>query len=143
MMNYQNTAGCTCNHNDMDNNCMGNHNGMDTNNCMGNHNGMDSSYMNNHNSMMNHARMNGNQMNPKELGEWVSMLGFCAYDMLLYMDTHPDDQNALDYFNQCTELYNAAKKTYEERCRQLNAFSGGPLSSWDWNTAPMPWEGGR
>lgn len=87
--------------------------------------------------------MPGNQMNQKELSDWIAMLGFCAYDMLLYMDTHPDDKEALDYFNQCTQLYNSAKKSYEERFGQVSAFSGGPLSDWNWNSAPMPWEGGR
>lgn len=83
------------------------------------------------------------RMNCKELSDWIAMLGFCSIDMMLYMDTHPDDREALEYFNQCTELYNSAKKVYEERFGQLNAFSGGPLNCWDWNTAPMPWEGGR
>lgn len=93
--------------------------------------------------MMGNRCMSGSQMNQKELSEWIAMLGFCSYDMLLYMDTHPHDAEALDYFNQCTELYNTAKKNYEERFGQVNAFSGGPLNEWDWNTAPMPWEGGR
>ncbi len=86
---------------------------------------------------------NGSQMNQRELFDWIAMLGFCSFDMLLYMDTHPNDQEALDYFNQCTELYNAAKKSYEERFGQVNAFSSGPLSAWNWNAEPMPWEGGR
>ncbi len=82
-------------------------------------------------------------MNRKELNDWLSMLKFCSIDMLLYLDTHPDDREALEYFNQCTELYQSAKRTYEKRFGQINAFSGGPLESWDWNAAPMPWEGGR
>ena len=53
------------------------------------------------------------QMNQKELFGWVSALGFCAYDMLLYLDTHPEDEEALNYFNQCNELYLSAKRTYE------------------------------
>lgn len=88
----------------------------------------------------------GNQMQPmnqQELCEWVMMLGFCTYDMLLYLDTHPDDEEALNYFNQSKELYNSAKKSYEERYGTLSAFTDQPLDSWDWNTAPMPWEGGR
>jgi len=36
------------------------------------------------------------QMNQKELFGWVSALGFCAYDMLLYLDTHPEDEEALN-----------------------------------------------
>ena len=77
-----------------------------------------------------------------ELYEWIMMLGFCAVDMMLYLDTHPDDEEALNYFNQCTALYNAAKQSYQEQFGQLNAFSEQERSSWDWNTAPMPWEGG-
>ena len=86
--------------------------------------------------------MHQKRMNQKELYEWIMMLGFCAVDMMLYLDTHPDDEEALNYFNQCTALYNAAKQSYQEQFGQLNAFSEQERSSWDWNTAPMPWEGG-
>ena len=86
--------------------------------------------------------MQQKRMNQKELYEWIMMLGFCAVDMMLYLDTHPDDEEALNYFNQCTALYNAAKQSYQEQFGQLNAFSEQEGSSRDWNTAPMPWEGG-
>ena len=86
--------------------------------------------------------MQQKRMNQKELYEWIMMLGFCAVDMMLYLDTHPDDEEALNYFNQCTALYNAAKQSYQEQFGQLNAFSEQERSSRDWNTAPMPWEGG-
>ena len=86
--------------------------------------------------------MQQKRMNQKELYEWIMMLGCCAVDMMLYLDTHPDDEEALNYFNQCTALYNAAKQSYQEQFGQLNAFSEQERSSWDWNTAPMPWEGG-
>ena len=86
--------------------------------------------------------MQQKRMNQKELYEWIMMLGFCAVDMMLYLDTHPDDEEALNHFNQCTALYNAAKQSYQEQFGQLNAFSEQERSSWDWNTAPMPWEGG-
>ena len=86
--------------------------------------------------------MQQKRMNQKELYEWIMMLGFCAVDMMLYLDTHPDDEEALNYFNQCTALYNAAKQSYHEQFGLLNAFSEQERFSWDWNTAPMPWEGG-
>lgn len=87
--------------------------------------------------------MQQKRMNQKELYEWIMMLGFCAVDMMLYLDTHPDDEEALNYFNQCTALYNAAKQSYQEQFGPLNAFSEQERFSWDWNTAPMPWEGGK
>ena len=83
------------------------------------------------------------QMTRNELFNWVSMLGFCAFDMALYLDTHPDDEEALNYFNQCNELYRSARDTYEEQFGALRMIPNQPLDSWDWNTAPMPWEGGR
>ena len=86
--------------------------------------------------------MQQKRMNQKELYEWIMMLGFCAVDMMLYLDTHPDDEEALNYFNQCNTLYNAAKQSYQEQFGLLNAFSEQERFSWDWNTAPMPWEGG-
>ena len=86
--------------------------------------------------------MQQKRMNQKELYEWIMMLGFCAVDMKLYLDTHPDDEEALNYFNQCNTLYNAAKQSYQEQFGLLNAFSEQERFSWDWNTAPMPWEGG-
>lgn len=86
--------------------------------------------------------MQQKRMNQKELYEWIMMLGFCAVDMMLYLDTHPDDEEALNYFNQCNTLYNAAKQSYQEQFGLLNAFSEQEHFSWDWNTAPMPWEGG-
>ena len=86
--------------------------------------------------------MQQKRMNQEELYEWNMMLGFCAVDMMLYLDTHPDDEEALNYFNQCNTLYNAAKQSYQEQFGLLNAFSEQERFSWDWNTAPMPWEGG-
>jgi spore coat protein JB len=81
-------------------------------------------------------------MKQKELYEWIMMLGFCALDMTLYLDTHPDDKEALAYYNQCSTLYQNALETYAQNYGPLT-LSGGDLTSWDWNTAPMPWEGGR
>ena len=40
--------------------------------------------------------MQQKRMNQKELYEWIMMLGFCAVDMMLYLDTHPDDEEALN-----------------------------------------------
>ena len=41
---------------------------------------------------MNQAR------NRQELLSWINKVSFMAYDMALYLDTHPDDQQALEFF---------------------------------------------
>ena len=40
------------------------------------------------------TRPSSQPMNRSELYRWVMALGFCAYDMLLYLDTHPDDRTS-------------------------------------------------
>ena len=65
------------------------------------------------------TRPSSQPMNRSELYRWVMALGFCAYDMLLYLDTHPDDAQALSYYNQCNELYNSNKKTYRGKFRTV------------------------
>ena len=77
----------------------------------------------------------------QQMLKWVDMLSFAVQEANLYLDTHPDDAQALSYYNQCNELYNSAKKTYEERFEPLSAFGSQPLEDWDWNAGPMPWEG--
>ena len=71
------------------------------------------------------TRPSSQPMNRSELYRWVMALGFCAYDMLLYLDTHPDDAQALSYYNQCNELYNSAKKTFRTVVRIWQPAAGG------------------
>ena len=63
------------------------------------------------------------------------------YEVTEYKDVY--DMEALNYFNQCNELYHSARDTYAEQFEPLNMLPGQPLNSWDWNSGRMPWEGGR
>ena len=38
------------------------------------------------------------------------MLCFCVVDMQLYLDTHPEDEEAFCYFKEVVEMYEKAKK---------------------------------
>ena len=82
-------------------------------------------------------------MNQNQLLNWISMLGFCEDDIELYLDTHPNDQAALEYRDQCVDLLKNAKKDYEKEYGPLNTESTVPMDSWKWVETPMPWEGGR
>lgn len=87
--------------------------------------------------------MNQERMNQKQLFMWITMLGFCSDDIVLYLDTHPMDENALDYYNQCMKLYKEAVDTYEREYGMLSVGDGNQTDSWNWTDRPMPWEGGR
>jgi spore coat protein JB len=68
----------------------------------------------------------------------VQMHFFAAYDARLFLDTHPTDLTALDYFKTHVALGNSAKKEYEAKFGPLEAENVG--NSWNWVDDPWPWE---
>jgi spore coat protein JB len=89
------------------------------------------------------ANAMANGRNISQLSDWIGMLNFCAYDMLLYLDTHPDDSDGIAYFNQCVEMLKSAKETYRETCGCTVAYDGAPYGDYfSWSDRPLPWEGG-
>ena len=74
----------------------------------------------------------------------IGILDFVVVELSLYLDTHPTDRNAMEYFNHYNRMNNHAKKEYSEKFGPLTialADTSG-CSGWDWATLPMPWEGG-
>lgn len=85
--------------------------------------------------------MNENR-NQRQMCDWITMLTFCAIDMQLYLDTHPTDQDGIDYYNQCIKMLNRAKLDYAEACGTDTAAAGVPYQTvFSWADTPMPWEG--
>ncbi len=82
-------------------------------------------------------------MNPKQMLEWVQMLGFCVVDMQLYLDTHPEDMEAFAYFKEAVAAYKKAVHQYEETCGPLTAAAAAKSNKYTWADMPMPWEGVR
>ena len=82
-------------------------------------------------------------MNRKQMLEWVMMLGFCALDMMLYLDTHPCDKEAIAYYKQCVDMYTKARDQFEENFGPLQARSSMAENTWMWADMPLPWEGAR
>lgn len=65
---------------------------------------------------------------------------FAAYDMLLYLDTHPKDKEA---FRMYRELVAKAKKCiaeYESKYGPLTAHAAADFDSFKWIESPWPWE---
>ena len=89
-------------------------------------------------------RMNGrNQnMNQRQQMEWVMMLGFCAYDMLLYLDTHANDEKAATYYKECNDAYQNAKEAYEMKYGPLTMYTTMERGDgWNWENGKLQWEG--
>ncbi len=82
-------------------------------------------------------------MNRKQMMEWVQMLGFCVVDMQLYLDTHPDDEEAFEYFKEAVEAYEEAKEKFEANFGPLTGSATAKQERWNWSDMPLPWEGVR
>ncbi len=66
---------------------------------------------------------------------------FVLVELTLYLDTHPEDQNALQQFNQFSLLRKQIAERYEEKYGPLMGFGHSrPQESWKWKEAPWPWQ---
>lgn len=76
-----------------------------------------------------------------ELLTYVDAYTFAMIDLNLYLDVYPNDQEALQLFNQYRTQAEEYTKKYESKfgplvltSNSLNAFP------WAWNNNPWPWE---
>lgn len=76
---------------------------------------------------------------------YIDQLSFAAYEAALYLDTHPDCQNGLQYFRDHNEKRNLALKEYARLYGPLTQMQAGESCEayWQWANQPWPWEGGN
>ena len=87
--------------------------------------------------------MTGNKQSMEALLGWIHMVSFAVNDFTLYLDTHPHDKKALEYFNKYSSLRKQALEEFAETFYPLTIDTVTPCSrQWDWACSPLPWEGG-
>ena len=90
--------------------------------------------------------MNGrNETRPmtrSQLMDTISPSSFAVDEMLLYLDTHPDDTDAMAYFQKQSCVRRAAMKEYAARFGPLTVDDVDDTCSdtWEWMKQPWPWE---
>lgn len=76
-----------------------------------------------------------------ELLRRIQELEFVAIDLNLYLDTHPDDQQALAHYNCVVEQLMALRQEYEGCYTLLTAAGFEPARCpWQWIDEPWPWQ---
>lgn len=82
--------------------------------------------------------------NRRQLLQYITEEGFAVDETLLYLDTHPQDQTALEYFQMHRQRYQIAVKEYCRRFGPLtiDTVSASESEIWNWMRQPWPWEGG-
>jgi spore coat protein JB len=79
-------------------------------------------------------------MNKEQLMKSIYETGFALVDLNLFLDSHPKDKMALDYFSEIKKQYSQLTSQYEMQFGPLTAFSTDTNQGWSWIDAPWPWE---
>ena len=70
----------------------------------------------------------------------VQMYEFAVIEANLYLDTHPQDQDALKYHDKYANLLEQAKAEYEKQFGALNPMKANNSARWSWVDDPWPWD---
>lgn len=86
---------------------------------------------------------NCHEMNRRELFEYINQISFAVDDVKLFLDTHPENQKALDYFQKYKEKRIEALKEYAEVYGPLTVDTVSENSDcWSLINEPWPWQEG-
>ena len=73
--------------------------------------------------------------------EEIQAIDFALVELTLYLDTHPNDQQAMQQFNEYAQQAMQLKRNFETKHGPLqqygNSYTDG---NWSWGTSPWPWQ---
>ena len=69
-------------------------------------------------------------------------LNFVVQELGLYLDTHPEDREALRYYTEYTALLKQGEETFMARYGPLKQTQVSLEGGYDWIGDPWPWEYG-
>jgi len=72
--------------------------------------------------------------------EQLRACDFALYDLGLFLDTHPSDQNALKDYKLLADTADKLKRQYEMKYEPLTAHHAARDTCWLWINNPWPWE---
>lgn len=71
----------------------------------------------------------------------VNAMSIAALDTALFLDTHPDNCEAMEAFNKYNSMLNQARKDFSKRYGPLTLSYAENNHNWEWVSTPWPWEG--
>ncbi|MGE5495924.1 MAG: spore coat protein CotJB [Burkholderiales bacterium] len=79
-------------------------------------------------------------MSRDEMLKRLSALDFYAIDLHLYLNTHPDDCDAINKYNAVVTEANELRREFESMYGMLSAHSATSRCPWQWIENPWPWQ---
>ena len=83
--------------------------------------------------------VNNNEL-PVTLKTELQVLAFAIQELALYLDTHRDDQEALELYQSYQEVYHKSLQEYTRNCRPMNHRGPTKGTGYKWLDDPWPWE---
>lgn len=71
----------------------------------------------------------------------IGIVDFVLIELGLYLDTHPMDRNAMEYFNHYSRIKYQMEKEFSIKYYPLRMDMAESNKEWRWGAAPLPWEG--
>lgn len=81
-------------------------------------------------------------MSQSELKNQIRSYQFAAYDMLLFLDTHPDDKKGFAIYKSLVKKARELVEMYQQKYGPLSAESAADYTEFKWIESPWPWEKG-
>lgn len=80
-------------------------------------------------------------MNEKEkLMKRIQMCDFVLIETALYLDAHPDNKEAIEYYNKHLKMKQAAMAEYQEKFGVLTQNTEIRGNRWEWVDGGWPWQ---
>lgn len=70
----------------------------------------------------------------------INTLSFALTETNLYLDGHPTNRAALDYYRTTYDEYQRLKEEYESKFAPLTPSACASDTEWKWVREPWPWE---
>ena len=80
-------------------------------------------------------------MEKKNLKRYIDLVSFAALECAMFLDTHPSNSEALEYFEYYKDARKKALKEYSNRFSPLTLDTVPKGTDfWAWANEPWPWE---
>ena len=76
----------------------------------------------------------------KKLLSRIATCDFILTETALFLDTHPDCSEALDFYKKHLEMRRKAAEKYAEKFGMLRHEDYIGQNKWQWTEGPWPWE---
>ena len=70
----------------------------------------------------------------------LQVQAFAIQELALYLDTHSEDREALELYQQYQQMYHECLTNYTENCGPMNHRTPTKGKSYHWLQDPWPWE---